>query len=137
VRPRTYRGRHAITGAWNVGNRLSANIIGSVDYIGSKPDISTFCLVDEKTVGQSTGLDDKNDVEIYEGDLVTLEYTDNDYRRCVQNGEVIWADDICSFVWLSIPEHNRHQLCSYEGDVKHREVIGNIYENPELLEQAA
>lgn len=72
---------------------------------------------------QFTGLHDKNGKEIYEGDVVEFE----DERRSWQ--EVRWRDDWGSFelfkgkMWMGA-------LWKYRSEV---EVIGNIWENPELL----
>lgn len=70
---------------------------------------------------QCTGWYDKNQVEIYEGDIVKLE--DN---IC----QIIWSDDIAGFIILS----NDGMIMmggDYMCDVI--EVVGNIYENPELI----
>lgn len=80
------------------------------------------CFIERYTLiarRQYTGLKDKNGVEIYEGDIVK-----GNYLRGI--GVVGWNDKFCKF------------------DISHRmnitpsdefEIIGNIYENPELLEQ--
>ena len=69
---------------------------------------------------QYTGLKDKNGTEIYEGDVISGEY-DGDH----ETWEVGWEEDrdICG--WSVTPD-----LCET------MEVIGNIYENPELLKEA-
>lgn len=74
---------------------------------------------------QYTGLHDKNGTEIYEGDIVRTHYIGG---IGVENDEVIF-DRGCFCVNYSEDYHpllNEVNHCS--------EVIGNIYENPELLE---
>lgn len=76
--------------------------------------------VDEKTVGQYTGLKDKNAKGIYEGDIVRLAFIADTV------GVVTWETD----GWKIIDEVG----AMYQWDER-TEVIGNIYENPELLER--
>ncbi len=70
---------------------------------------------------QSTGLKDKNDVEIFEGDIVAIKYTEHGYQYyekiVFENGTFTAGDED----WL----YNVKEYCV---------VCGNIYEDKELLE---
>lgn len=76
---------------------------------------------------QFTGLKDKNGKEIYEGDIVNRF---EDY-----NFKVVWCEEDGAFVLRSLKDKNddyfRH-MKYYELETE-IEVIGNIYENPELI----
>lgn len=78
--------------------------------------------VDRKTVGQYTGLTDKNNVRIFEGDII---------HGFGGNFAVCWSPEICSFV---AGEGRRIRPAMTYGTMKSFEVIGNIYDNPELME---
>lgn len=85
--------------------------------------------VNPATVGQYTGLTDKNGVKIFEGDIISGEGS----RGKKDNFVIRWSVPCCGFtagqgkrVW---PNLNQATVSSYE-------VIGNIHENPELLEEA-
>ena len=83
---------------------------------------------------QYTGLKDKNDVEIYEGDIcsfVIFDYLDND---TAYTSSVIFKYGSFGFI---IKNHQREE-CFYELSYilfqdDEVQVLGNIYENPELL----
>lgn len=78
---------------------------------------------DEVIVEQCTGLKDKNGKLIYEGDIVRTSYP-----YAVKNYEVKWGD--CC--WELRKENGFIVL--YEKISEALEVIGNIHENPDLLE---
>ncbi|MDC0751793.1 YopX family protein [Enterococcus innesii] len=83
-------------------------------------------LGDDVIIMQSTGLKDKNGVEIFEGDIVRWhDVVTWDYSVTFKDGVFCISDD---------PSSNFYHL---KEDINGKfEVIGNIYENPELLEQA-
>jgi len=76
---------------------------------------------------QSTGLHDKNGKEIFEGDVVRTEFGDF---------EVYWRQECCGW-YIRKPDGHIEFLATWLGNVHTLEVIGNIYENPELLPKAA
>ncbi len=75
--------------------------------------------IDRNTVGQYTGLLDKNGKEIYEGDIV--KWSDKIYK-------IEWHDRMAGFVM----QHNLIERPDIEFE---SEIIGNIYENPELIKK--
>lgn len=82
---------------------------------------------------QSTGLKDKNDKEIYEGDIIT-ETIDDGSNKIVQMYETYWDEDMLNFGIRGTKGFNYNLHDELWETNASREVIGNIHENPELLE---
>ena len=83
--------------------------------------------VDPKTVGQYTGLKDKNGKEIYKGDIVKTIDLD-DYEKPFDIVEEVIIDN-----GLLIPFYDFDTREEYFYDLFEWEIIGNSYENPNLL----
>ena len=93
-------------------------------------------MINPETVGQFTGLTDKNGKNVFEGDILK-----DEYGRIIL---VIWREKFAKFAFKLIKStgENWTKNFSYADmwswfDLENNlpEVIGNIYDNPELLEE--
>lgn len=91
--------------------------------MGEKPDLNEAVLM------QYVGLEDKNGRKIYEGDIVhTGKDNIGDPEPMV--GKVIMREGS----WL-IENEKKQEAVDLFSEITSREVIGNIFENPEMLEE--
>lgn len=144
-----FRGKRKDNGEWICGDLLQdveSGICAIVSYVnlgGNIHDLSESCIfaVIPETVGQYTGLTDKNGVKIFEGDIVK-----GTAYSATRIGVIVWIDEISSFGvrHVNAPnpaawENSSILRCVSLGktDEFAAEVIGNIYDNPELLNAAA
>ena len=117
-----FRGKSKKTGEWFFGNLFDKDNSGKT-HIGTT---TKGCFdIDPETVGQFTGLIDKNDKRIYDGDIVinknlhskkwAVEYrTDSEY---------------VGFVLVEVGKSG----ISYFTSWAEVEIMGNIHDNPELI----
>lgn len=121
-----FRGRDIVNGRWIYGNLEVPLAIrnGSRHYIwGYSYGQYQKHEADPKTVGEFTGLKDKYDNEIYEGDFI----------------EIQMAHDVETFEVYYNPERARFSLRDANNDgwgfdnSNDMRIVGNIYENPGLL----
>lgn len=130
-------------GEWVYGNlivdgRQASIVNGIIESTEQYISIGAWCPVDAETVGQSTGLKDKNGTEIFEGDLL---YWNGGMPHIVKFGQWIYEEDfgykiknIGFYLDSSYDNTEWFQAMDYEISSIEFEIIGNIYENPKLME---
>lgn len=125
--------------AWIKSEKCFADYIESIRYYSSEIDLcwggicesDTFNLDDVELI-LSTGLKDKNGKEIFEGDIV--QYQNSKVPSADSKGVIRYFDNWAMF-GIDI-EHNEPRALFFNGLADHisLDVVGNTYENPELLE---
>ncbi|MHC8445404.1 YopX family protein [Bacillus velezensis] len=134
-----------INGEWYCGNlsiikqRIKSMGIDPGSYISNKAGVPFAYSVRQETVGQFTGLKDKNGREVYEGDIVR-NHRDNSNELL----EVLWQEEVAEHAsdgiyWTKeVPgfrfKRIKRGLTTVFVAHVDLEVIGNIHQNPELLE---
>ena len=132
-----FRGKRLDNGEWIQGDLVQFLPHGIVRIVTQEPPYKD-AEVDSDTVGQFTGLTDKNGRKIFEGDILSIAQKGNgigDYfyppLKYPSNAIVKW--DKCSWMWEIIAEQRYYLTfpdawCHFEC-----KIIGNIHDNPELL----
>ena len=140
-----FRGKDLETGDWVYGDleihrKDSRRLIHSYNADGG---YNRQYDVDEETIGQFTGILDDSDTEIWEGDIVRM--TDRPYNL-VDIGKVIYNARIGHYSLEVVKGNWTGRYDFIKSDIVNDgnarvpvtylyEVIGNKYDNPELLEQ--
>ena len=128
-----FRGKRVDNGEWIQGDIVQFPVHGVVRIVEQEPSYKD-AEVDSDTVGQFTGLTDKNGRKIFEGDIIHLEYSQ------VFFGGVYFGEDTAEVSYkegcfITDGTNNGDEietpLSGFDNDEV--EIIGNIHDNPELL----
>ena len=137
-----FRGKRTDNGEWVEGyylNQRESLTDKKACYIAANNGYGfNYISVIPETVGQYTGLHDKNGRKIFEGDIVAgTAYS----SKCI--GIIVWIDEIGGF---GVRYRSREDPTAWENssilkavsmgrqDNYAAQIVGNIYDNPELLE---
>ena len=127
-----FRGKRMPDGKWVEGNAMIPNprFGGETCIISHDAPFNSFCYeVDPESVGQYTGLTDKNGKKIFEGDIIEF---NNDFNktkwRVVFGMNYGYGINSPCFILKDF----RNATSPFNEKMV---IIGNIYDNPELMEE--
>lgn len=135
-----FRGQRQSDNKWIYGDLLQPTELCDIYEISDCESIdgSRYDIIKD-TIGQFTGLYDKNGKEIYEGDIVKINAHSYDFGfEKDKIGEIRFLEGCFGFYkQFSEKEYLFNELATESGygELDYYEVIGNIYDNPELLEE--
>lgn len=123
-----FRGFSIYSNKWYYGSLVNP---GEGYYILEHVENNTYKYdkVDKDSIGQYTGLKDKDGKEIYEGDI--LKYKRNDISE--ENFKLYWNEENSAFYMQNILYPNDDDIAVKYYRIENFEIIGNIFENKELL----
>ena len=129
-----FRGKRIDNGEWVCGLPMYRNYIKQftkhewIDNLDNNRvktyQTSADFQIEEKTLGQYTGLKDKNGTKIFEGDIVNM-LNITDYPM-----QIKWNKKWARFILYNFVDKTEMNLFTEQC-----EVIGNIYDNPELVKE--
>lgn len=129
-----FRGKRK-NGQWVYGSLvLSENIDPAIYYesAGGLVKRLDWCYVSPESIGQYTGLKDRNGKKIFEGDIVHIKGDGFDGKEVgVDYHRVVTFHD--GTLCLSVGEVLRTPIIEYCHGLEDWDVVGNVTDNPELM----
>ena len=127
-----FRGKRTINGDWVYGDFVRGNerksLRDSIFVYDSETQSFNDYEINPSTLGQYTGLTDKNGKRIFEWDIVKTD------KFSEPNKQYIIKYDLQFGAFIGQDRYNVY-FVTFDGDSGEFEVIGNIHDNPELLEK--
>lgn len=140
-----FRGKHihALSKNRHLDGRWVYGYLSEENYINS-PELEGEFLIDPNTVCQYTGLHDKNGKDIYEGDIISFSHSRiaegkdkrdfmPDYEEYTRNYAVEFVNTYCTYGLRARNKSIHFKLSQATINMHNTKVVGNIYDNPELL----
>lgn len=137
-----FKAKRKDDGEWVIGNRIDDGVTGQVfihavgnsvnesDKVGEEGCLQFVAFeVDPATICQCTGLKDKNGNLIWENDIVMTVYDGNEHIY-----QVVWDESELDFKATNGKE-NYESNFEYLPCCDEIEILGNCFDNPELLEE--
>ena len=140
-----FHGKRADNGEWVEGDVLQTRYhSGHIEYqIMPQTPVSSAYPVIPETVGQYTGLTDRNGKKIFEGDIVKTHYANAQKSDFIEqvvfyNGKfcAYFSNQLCK-QWANLYDGTEHLPQDKSFYMDSVEVIGNIHDNPELIKGGA
>ena len=131
-----FRGKRVDNGEWVYGHYgkymlMNGESVPCISTPNKEAVCGNICYdVEASTVEQYTGLTDKNGKKIFEGDILEDTYGNETYRDVVVANR--WNCSCCDGVYGYAFEH--HAAWLDFRDIESCTVVGNVHDNPELLE---
>lgn len=125
-----FRGKRVDNGEWVISDCFY-QCDGEIK-LWDNPNRDGWVNVKHETIGQYTGLKDKNDTKIFEGDILTNNCCNRQCNYHIQG--YVGFNEKWGYVLKYNIEDDGHTNWRFDAD-KTLEIIGNIYDNPELLNE--
>ena len=134
-----FRGKRISSGEWVIGGIMKTfhpnyDCENEEDFLSQKPNCYCICannkdyFVEQASIGQYTGLTDENGIEMYEGDII---HGASHWLERYVPAVVTFRNGSFGLLWYrgEVEEFNPFtSMCNVEYTV-----VGNIYDNPELM----
>lgn len=117
-----FRGKRIDNGEWSEGDLIKTGVVSLISmHIYDRPNKNLIII--SETVGQFTGLTDKNGINIFEGDIVKM----NGFSMVNRIEPIVGKLDYFA------PDFSSQPISTLIGCGVSFEVIGNIHDNPDLI----